>query len=624
MNSQPKSVMTSAEIRSRFLEFFKKRGHAILPSASLVTTDEKGVTNPTLFNTAGMQPLIPYLLGQPYLIAGQEVKRLADAQKCVRTVDIDDIGDKTHATFFEMLGNWSLGDYFKKEAINWSFEFLTDKKEGLGLDPARLYVTVFEGDEKAEPKIPRDDEAADIWRDIFKKNKIEGERIFYMPASMNWWEAGDNGPCGPDTEMYYDIVGEKGKFGGKGITREQFLAADAARDVVEVWNDVFMQYEKRDGKIISTLPKPSVDTGAGLERLTMTIQGVDNIYDTDLLKPVMEKIREFSKTWELKSARIVADHIKAAVFLIADGVTPSNTDRGYVLRKLVRRAVRHADKLGFSEHGQLDVVAKLVTEIYKNSYREIHDKRDIIIAEILREETRFRETLQKGMKEFEKGVDAFTLFSSYGFPLELTLELAKEKGISIDTKDFEEKFKKHQDLSRAGAEQKFKGGLADASDPVVVRYHTATHLLHQALHDVLGDSVMQKGSNITPERLRFDFVHGAKMTDDEKKRVENIVNKKIEEALPVQQVTMPKAEAEKTGARHFFGDKYGDEVSIYFVGKDLASAYSKEFCGGPHVKNTSELAGPSGADGSLGRARFKILKEEAVSQGVRRIKAVLQ
>ena len=569
--------MTSAEIRSKFLAFFEKRGHAVIPSASLVTPDEKGVTNSTLFNTAGMQPLVPYLLGKPH----PKGTRLVDVQKCLRTVDIDDIGDKTHATFFEMLGNWSLGDYFKKEAIAWSYEFLTSKEEGLGLDPKRLYVTVFEGDANA----PKDEEAADIWRDIFKKNNIEGNRIFYLPAKNNWWEAGENGPCGPDTEMFYDV---KNVFGGRGLTHEEFVKADDNRDVVEIWNDVFMQYEKKDGKIIGKLPKPSVDTGAGLERLTMTLQGVESIYDTDLFKPVINKIKALAQNWNIKSARIVADHMRASAHLIAGGVVPSNTDRGYVLRKLIRRAARHADILKIN-----------IDDI--DNQKVIHD-----------EVSKFKETLEKGLKEFEKGTDPFTLFSSYGFPLELTLELAKEKGITIDTRDFDEKFKKHQELSRAGAEQKFKGGLADASDSQVVKYHTATHLLHQALHDVLGEGVGQKGSNITAERLRFDFSYDKKITDEEKKKVEDIVNEKIKAALPVQQVTMPRAEAEKTGARHFFGEKYGDEISIYFIGKDLQSAYSKEFCGGPHVKNTSELG------------TFKIQKEEASSQGVRRIKAILQ
>jgi alanyl-tRNA synthetase len=603
--------MNSSEIRSRFLTFFEKRGHAVIQSASLVTPDEKGTTNSTLFNTAGMQPLVPYLLGQPH----PQGKRLVNVQKVIRTVDIDDIGDKTHATFFEMLGNWSLGDYFKKEAIQWSYEFLTNKEEGLGLDPSRLYVTVFEGDANA----PKDDEAAKIWREIFKKNNIDGERIFYMPASMNWWEAGENGPCGPDTEMYYDV---SNKFSGKGLTQEQFLAADSVRDVVEVWNDVFMQYEKKDGKIIGNLPKPSVDTGAGLERLTMTLQGVDNIYDTDLLKPLMDLMGEASNP--LRNKRVIADHLRAGVFLMLDGVAPSNTDRGYILRRLVRRAIVNTTDKKLDEK-RIGVFIDTLAEIYKDAYPQINRDKTRI-KEVLNEESgKFAEALTHGMREFEKiststvisGKDAFLLFSSYGLPIDVTKELASEKGITVDGTGFEAEFKKHQELSRAGAEQKFKGGLGDANDPMVVRYHTATHLLHQALHDVLGENEgNQKGSNITAERLRFDFT-GVKLTDEQKKRVEDIVNEKITASLPMNNIVMPREEAEKTGARHFFGEKYGDQISIYFIGKDLASAYSKEFCGGPHVKNTSELAGPEG------KWRFKIQKEEAVSQGVRRIKAVL-
>jgi alanyl-tRNA synthetase len=607
--------MKSTEIRSKFLEFFRKRGHAIIPSASLITTDEKGVTNPTLFNTAGMQPLIPYLLGKKH----PEGKRLADSQKCLRTVDIDDIGDKTHATFFEMLGNWSLGDYFKEDAIKWSFEFLTNKEEGLGLDPKRLYVTVFEGDENA----PKDTEAFEIW-----KKYVPEHRIYFMSAKSNWWEAGDSGPCGPDSEMFYDVT----KEGIGDMTKDQYITADERRDVVEIWNDVFMQYEKKDGKIVGKLPAPSVDTGAGLERLAMVMQGVDNIYDTDLLKPVIKAVQgdveyemdltiskdERKRVFDIKtkSERIIADHIRASVMMIADGITPSNTDRGYVLRKLIRRSVRHSDLLF---RVNLPEVIKAVQDNYRDIYPNVVNQDDgLTIQKIIREEeNKFRETLRLGLKEFEKGTDAFTLFSSYGFPLELTLELAKEKGITIDIDEFNEKFKKHQELSRSGAEQKFKGGLADANDEMVVRYHTATHLLHQALFDVLGDKVMQKGSNITGERLRFDFAHGAKMTDDEKKKVEDIVNEKIAQKLPMNNVIMSREEAEKTGAKHFFGEKYGDEISIYFIGNDLASAYSKEFCGGPHVKNTSELAGPEG------KWKFKIQKEEAVSAGVRRIKAVL-
>jgi alanyl-tRNA synthetase len=624
--------MTSNEIRSRFLEFFKKRGHTIIPSASLITTDEKGITNPTLFNTAGMQPLIPYLLGKDH----PSGKRLADSQKCLRTIDIDDIGDKTHATFFEMLGNWSLGDYFKKEAINWSYEFLTSKEEGLGLDPKRLYVTVFEGDKNSG----KDSESAEIWKSV----GLPENRIYFKDASANWWPAvkgKDNwtGPTGPCSEMFYDVTPK----GLGDMSPEEYNVADDKRDVVEIWNDVFMEYEKKDGVIISKLEKKNVDTGAGLERLCMVMQGVDNIYDTDLLKPVMNKISQLSGITkfddkQLKSARIVADHIRSSTFLISDGALPSNTDRGYVLRKLIRRAIRHAGLIGINKSGQISEIVDSIRGVYNGLYKNLDERSEIIKKEILTEENEFRETLKRGLAEFDKiiahkyednkivdsikrehisGKVAFDLFQNHGFPLELIIEEAGERHMNVDIKGFTEEFRKHQALSRAGAEQKFKGGLADANDDMVVRYHTTTHLLHQALFDVLGPNVMQKGSNITKERLRFDFAHGAKMTDEEKKRVEDIVNEKINAKLPVNKIVMPFAEAEKTGAKHFFGEKYGDEVSIYFIGNDLQSAYSKEFCGGPHVNNTDELSGP---DHSW---KFKIQKEEAVAQGVRRIKAVL-
>lgn len=606
--------MTSNEVRKRFLAFFEKRQHAVIPSASLITPDEKGVTNATLFNTAGMQPLVPYLLGKPH----PKGTRLVDVQKCMRTVDLEDIGDKTHATFFEMLGNWSLGDYFKKEAIAWSYEFLTSKEEGLGLDPKRLYVTVFEGDSNA----PRDDEAAQIWKDVFTKHKIdfggdtttgESGRIFYLPAKNNWWEAGDNGPCGPDTEMFYDV---SNKFGGKTLTHAQYVEADDVRDVIEIWNDVFMQYEKRDGKIVGKLPKPSVDTGAGLERLTMTLQGVDNIYDTDLLKPVMDLMAKAQN--DLKNKRIIADHLRASCFLIADGVTPSNTDRGYILRRLIRRAVINTTDKKLDEK-RIGIFVDTIVKTYDNAYPELSKNIDHIKSVLNEECNKFAQALSQATSQFEKmtrsgqilsGIDAFVLFSSYGLPIDVTKELAKEKGIEVDVKGFEAEFKKHQDLSRAGAEQKFKGGLGDTSE-MSVKYHTATHLLHQALREVLGTHVSQKGSNITPERLRFDFTHTAKMTDEEKKKVEDLVNSKIAAKLAVHRVELPKAEAEKTGALHFFGDKYGDIVSVYYIGDDIKSAYSKEFCGGPHVENI----------GNLGT--FKIQKEEAVSAGVRRIKAIL-
>lgn len=606
-------VMTSSEIRRRFLAFFARRGHAIIPSAALVTPDEKGVTNSTLFYIAGMQPLMPYLLGKPHP-AG---RRLVDVQKCIRTTDIDDIGDRTHATFFEMLGNWSLGDYFKKEAIAWSYEFLTSKEEGLGLDPSRLYITVFEGDASA----PKDEEAAEIWRTIFSQNSVDpNNRIFFMSADTNWWEAGDNGPCGPDSEMYYDV---SGKFGGKGITKEEFIAADAARDVVEIWNDVFMRYEKKDGRIIGNLPAPSIDTGAGLERLAMILQGVDNIYDTDLLKPFMNLMARADNS--IRNKRIIADHLRASSFLIADGVVPSNTDRGYILRRLIRRAiVSTTDKK--LDRPRLAAFVNALMPIYGEAYPNLSAQTGRIVDVLEEESAKFAEALTHGMREFDRiakggaisGGDAFRLFSSYGLPIDVTKELAAGKNLSIDLPGFAAEFKKHQDLSRAGAEQKFKGGLADSEDPMVVRYHTATHLLHQALHDILGEGTGdQKGSNITAERLRFDFT-GQKLTDEQKKRIEEIVNEKIAAKLPVRQTTLSRDEAEKTGARHFFGEKYGDTVSVYYIGNDLGSAYSKEFCGGPHVTTTDELAGPEG------KWRFSIQKEEAVAQGVRRIKAVLR
>jgi alanyl-tRNA synthetase len=578
--------MTSNEIRQRFLDFFARREHVILPSAPLVPENDPSV----LFNTAGMQPLVPYLLGQPH----PQGVRLVNAQKCVRTVDIDDIGDNTHATFFEMLGNWSLGDYFKEEAIEWSYKFLTNEEEGLGLDPNRLYVTVFEGDDNA----PRDLEAVEIWKKYIPEN-----RIYFLGVKDNWWSPGDNGPCGPDTEMFYDLTPE----GLGDLTHEQFVEANDTQKVVEIWNNVFMEYEKKEGKVIGKLAKKNVDTGSGLERITAVVQGKNNIFDIDVFEPIFAKIHQLSNTSNTTAERIVADHLRTAVFLISDGVSPSNTDQGYILRRLIRRAVRYADNLGIT--GNLVEIVEVIQDKYKDIYPNvIEEKIKTIFQE---EEAKFRSTLEKGLKEFDRGLDPFTLFTSYGFPFELTKELAKEKGIIIDEKAFKTQMKEHQDLSRAGAEQKFKGGLADHSEQTI-KYHTATHLLNQALHDVLGDHIDQKGSNITTERLRFDFSHTTKMTPEEIAQVEQLVNDKIKADLPVQSVVLPKAEAEKTGARHAFADKYGDEVNIYFIGDTLESAYSKEFCGGPHVEHT----------GTLGV--FKIVKEEAVAAGIRRIKAVLQ
>jgi alanyl-tRNA synthetase len=586
--------MNSSEIRNRFLKFFEKRGHKIIPSASLVPQNDPSV----LFNTAGMQPLVPYLLGQEH----PSGKRLVDVQKCVRTQDIDEVGDKTHDTFFEMLGNWSLGDYFKEEAIQWSFDLLTNKEEGFGLDVNRLYITVFEGDENA----PRDTESFEIW----KKVGIPENRIYFMSAKSNWWSAGDNGPCGPDSEMFYDLTGTLGD-----LTKEEYIKADDEQKVVEIWNDVFMEYEKKDGKVIGKLKNRNVDTGAVLERLAIVLQNKDNVFETDLFEPIISVVKNITTTPNEKAERVVSDHIRTAVFMIADGVTPSNTDRGYILRRLIRRAVRYSKVLNIND--SLDKVVEAVQTKYKDIYPEVIG---LEIQKIFSdEEIKFKKTLDSGLKQFEKGEDPFVLFTSYGFPIELSKELADEKGIKIDELDFKKKFEEHQELSRVGAEQKFKGGMAGNSEQEV-RYHTATHLLHQALREVLGNEVGQKGSNITRERLRFDFTFPRKLTDEEKKKVEDIVNHKINQKLAVNKVVLPKEEAEKTGALHFFGDKYGESVSVYFVGDSIDAAWSKEFCGGPHVQNTFELAAnPDGAP-----KHFKIQKEEAVSAGVRRIKAILE
>jgi alanyl-tRNA synthetase len=601
--------MTSAEVRKRFLAFFEKRGHAILPSAPLIPENDPTV----LFNTAGMQPLVPFLMGRPH----PQGDKLANLQKCLRTTDIEDIGDKTHATFFEMMGNWSLGSYFKEDAIKWSWELLTSKEEGFGLDPARLYVTVFEGLKNADGSwlVPPDDEAKRIWMSV----GVPEHRIYAKGADANWWPAVKGkdtwtGPTGPCSEMFYDFTPD----GLGDLSPAQYDAADEAQQVVEIWNDVFMEFEKKDGVIVGKLEKKNVDTGSGYERICMVLQGKDNIFDTDIFGKITAAIDAATTKPDIRARRIVADHIRSAVMLVSDGATPSNTDQGYVLRRLIRRAVRFMDTLGI-EAQTLGTIIDAVIDTYKDVYSNLSDRQNHIHDVIIAEKNKFRDALSKAMKEFEKaattgsitGDAAFDLYQSYGLPLEMTIELAAEKGITVDEAGFKAKLSEHEDKSRAGAEQKFKGGLGDTSE-MSVKYHTATHLLHQALRDVLGDHVQQKGSNITPERLRFDFTHPTKMTDDEKARVETIVNEKIAAALPVTCRVMPKAEAEATGALHFFGDKYGDDVSVYFIGDASADAYSKEFCGGPHVDNTSTLG------------KFKIQKEEATSAGVRRIKAVLE
>lgn len=579
--------MQSDEIRHRFLKFFENRGHKIIPSSSLVPENDPSV----LFTTAGMHPLIPYLSGESHPMG----MRLASVQKCVRTQDIDEVGDKTHDTFFEMLGNWSLGDYFKKDAIKWSYEFLTSKEEGLGLDVERLYFTCFEGDENS----PKDTESAEVWQSL----GIREDRIYFLGAGDNWWSPGDNGPCGPDSEMFYDIVGSLGD-----MTKEEFINANDEQKVVEIWNDVFMEYEKKNGKVIGKLKKKNVDTGAGLERISMVLQETDNIFDTDLFSSLMDKINELTISKDERAKRIIADHTRTAVFMISAGVAPAKTAQGYILRRLLRRAVRYADILDM-EHGSLLLIADVVIKKYSSVYKEVLEKKEDITMLILDEETQFRKTLKQGLKEFEKGTDPFILFTTYGFPIELTLELAKEKGINIDVENFNKKMAEHQKLSQTSSAGMFKGGLADAGEETK-KLHTATHLLNAALQIVLGNHVMQKGSNITAERLRFDFTHPQKMTDEEKKKVEEIVNDKIAEELPVGFLEMPKVEAEKI-ALHSFNEKYGEIVKVYTVGDEKTGYFSKEFCGGPHVNNTSELG------------HFKIQKEEAVAQGIRRIKAVL-
>ena len=583
--------MNSEEIRNRFLKFFAEKGHAVIPSASLVPENDPSV----LFTTAGMHPLVPYLLGEKH----PSGKRLVNVQKCIRTGDIDEVGNYSHHTFFEMLGNWSLGDYFKKDAIEWSYEFLTSR-DWLGLEKERIAVSVFEGDEDA----PFDEEAYEIWKQL----GIPEKRIAKLPKKNNWWgPAGETGPCGPDTEMFYWV-------GDPDEVPEDFN--DDNPLWLEIWNDVFMQYNKTKESKFEPLAQKNVDTGMGLERTLAVINGLDDNYRTELFWPIIEKLEELSgKKYEeenIKAMRIIADHLKASTFILGDekGIAPNNTGQGYVLRRLIRRAVRYGKQLGIKSFTK--EIATVVVEMYKEVYPEIFKNKDFIFTNLIQEEERFEKTLERGLREIERipnltGEKAFSLYETYGFPLELQEEIKKIE----NREDFFKKMSEHQTLSRTASAGMFKGGLADASEEVL-RYHTATHLLHQALHDVLGDEVGQKGSNLTSERLRFDFSFSRKLTDEEKQRVEDIVNKKIAEKLPVQKIVLSKGEAEKTGARHAFDQKYPDEVSVYYIGDSLETAYSKEFCGGPHVENI----------GILGH--FKITKEEAVSAGVRRIKAVLE
>lgn len=630
-------MKTSNEIREAYLQFYAERGHEIIPSASLVPENDPT----TLFTGSGMQPLLPYLLGQSH----PKGKRLVDSQKSFRAADIEEVGDNRHTTFFEMLGNWSLGDYFKQEQLPWVFAFLT---ESVGLDPKRIYVTVFDG--APEIGIARDEEAIAIWQKLFAEKGIEalfvpigseergyvvgmqGGRIFSYDAKKNWWSrAGVPGnmpegePGGPDSEIFYDFGTEHDPKWGA----ECHPNCDCGR-FMEIGNSVFMEYIKKDGTF-EKLAQQNVDFGGGLERIVAAANNDADVFKIDTLAGIISHIEKESgsRYEDAKAAfRVVADHMRGTVFMLSDGVLPSNTDRGYFLRRLIRRAVRYADTLKYPAGG-LSALSASVIEAYKDAYPELEVQKADIIGAIHAEEERFRVTLAQGMREFEKlskgdtvsGHDAYVLFTTHGFPLELTQELAKERGAEVDVEAFKKEMESHRDLSRAGAEQKFKGGLADQSE-ATVRLHTAHHLLLKALQTVLGDHVKQRGSNITGERLRIDFSHTEKMTPEQKAEVERIVNEKIKEHLPMIRSTMPKDEAEKLNAQHEFGAKYPDMVSVYSLGPVSATeanpqfenAYSIEFCGGPHVSNTSEIQ-----KGGV----FKIQKEEAVAAGIRRIKAVL-
>lgn len=578
-------------LKDLYINFFVSKGHKQIPSSPVVPENDPSV----LFNTAGMQPLIPYLLGQPHPYG----TRLCDYQKCVRTNDLEEVGDTTHHTFFEMLGNWSLGDYFKDESISWSFEFLT---KVLNIPIERLAVTVFAGDDT----IPFDEVSHDKWLSL----GIKEERIA-RTVSDNFWIAGESGPCGSDTEIFY------------------FRSNDEIPDVfdpeddrwVEIWNNVFMQYFKSKDGIVTDLPHKNVDTGMGVERTTAILEGVNDNYLSSVWKDIIDLISELSNLpyeGNEKSMRIIADHIRTAVFISADssGIKPSNTDQGYILRRLIRRAIRHAKQLGIDINSNWEEqIAGLILKKYKPYYKELVDNENVVYEVLKNEKIKFNRTLEKGLKEFEKvtkdsktidGITAFHLFDTYGFPIELTIELAQEQGITVDKQGYLDKFKEHQELSRTASAGKFKGGLAGNSE-IETKYHTATHLLNAALKEVVNKDVHQKGSNITPERMRFDFSCDHKLTDEEKSKTEELVNKWIKESLDVTVREMTKEEAINSGAECMFIEKYPDIVTVYSIGD-----VSHELCGGPHVKNTSELG------------HFKIIKEEASSAGVRRIKAILE
>jgi alanyl-tRNA synthetase len=592
--------INAKDLRSLYLDFFNKKGHAVIRSASLIPENDPTV----LFTTAGMHPLTPYLLGQKHP-AGN---RLTDVQKCVRTGDIDEVGDASHCTFFEMLGNWSLGDYFKKEAISWSFEFLTSEKY-LNIPVDRLAVSVFAGDDDA----PRDEESAQLWQACGLKK----EQIFYLPKKNNWWgPAGITGPCGPDTEMFFDT--------GKPKCSAQCGPQCDCGKYLEIWNDVFMQYNKKEDGTFEPLKQKNVDTGMGLERTVCVINGYTSVYETDLFSGAIKCIEEMSgKKYgvdenQTKAMRIVADHVRTATFMLGDqiGVTPSNVDQGYVLRRLIRRAIRFMRQLGIQK-GEMSKLAMHYVDLYQEVYTELKDNRQKIADEINKEEEKFSKALEQGIKEFERviakvqngtidGQTAFRLYDTFGFPIEMTVEFAKEKGLAVDEKGFREKFAEHQKKSQLGSEQRFKGGLADHSEQTT-KLHTATHLLQAALRKVLGNEVAQKGSNITEERLRFDFSFSRPMTKEEVEQTQKLVNEAINRKMTVVCEEMTVEQAKAQGAIGLFGDKYGEVVKVYTIGD-----FSKEICGGPHAGNTGDLG------------EFVITKEQSSSSGVRRIKAELR
>ena len=599
--------MTANELRSKYIEFFKSKNHAEISGQSLIPENDPSV----LFTTAGMHPLVPYLLGEKHP-AGT---RLTDYQKCVRTGDIDEVGDPSHLTFFEMLGNWSLGDYFKKESIAFSYEFLTSPK-WLGLDPRKISVTVFAGDENA----PRDEEAATFW----KENGMPEDKIAYLPASDNWWAAGPTGPCGPDTEIFYWV--------GEGLPPAGSNKGTDSKNWMEIWNNVFMQYNRVDEKTLVPLPKQNVDTGMGLERTNCILQGKTSVYLTEVFQPIIKTIEGLSgytygtDDEKDKSVRIIADHSRSSVFILGDqkGVTPDRVGAGYVLRRLIRRAVRHGMKLGIEKDFMAEVAATVI-ENFKNAYPELEENKEKVFRELTAEEAKFRTTLKKGEAEFQKllpnlmknpkkiisGKVAYNLYETYGYPLELTQELGAENGFTVDVEGFKEAERKHQEASKTAEAGSAKGGLAEQSD-ITTKYHTATHLLQQALVNVLGNQVAQKGSNINNERMRFDFTFERPMTKEEIAQVEAIVNEKINEDLPVTMQVMPLDAAKASGARALFTNKYGEDVKVYTIGKDAEKDwFSKEVCGGPHVQHTAQIG------------KFKIEKEQSSSAGVRRIRATI-